>query len=184
MQLLDRDVPASNSRRGGVDTMDRFAGVDCHPSSHPIAVIDAQGRLLAQTTIPSTPHGYREALAAIDGLGSVVWGLEGTGTYGRPFADYLVARGAIVYEVPGAVTKRYRKHSTRPGKSSPIDAKAIAEALLRARERLPRCFGSTNLEALRVLYDHRDRLVRDRTQAVIAYVARQCGSSCLMYQLI
>ncbi len=146
--------------------MDRFAGVDCHPGSHTIAVIDAQGLLLAETTIPATPDGYRDALATSDRLGCVIWGLEGTGTYGRPFADYLVARGAIVYEVPGAVTKRYRKHSTRPGKSDAIDAKAIAEALLSERERLPRCFGSTNLEALRVLYDHRDRLVRERTQAV------------------
>lgn len=145
---------------------DRFAGVDCHPDSHTIALIDAQGRLLAQTTVPSTPDGYREALAVADGWKSVVWGLEGTGTYGRPFADYLVARGRIVYEVPGAVTKRYRKHATRPGKSDAIDAKAIAEALLSERDRLPRCFGSRDLEALRVLYDHRDRLVRERTQAV------------------
>lgn len=146
--------------------MTGFAGVDCHPDSHTIALIDHQGRLLAEKRIAAEPSGFAEALRELRCGDNVVWGLEGTGTYGRAFADYLVSRGLTVYEVPGAVTKRHRKHSTRPGKSDPIDARAIADAVLRERDRLPRFFGSSDLEALRVLYDHRDRLVRERTKAV------------------
>lgn len=146
--------------------MSRFAGVDCHPDSHTIVLVDDQGRLLIEKTIASEASGFGHALGEEWCRGDIVWGLEGTGTYGRALADYLVSHGFDVYEVPGAVTKRYRKHSTRPGKSDPIDARAIAEAVLKERNRLPRFFGSTDLEALRVMYDHRDRLVRERTQAV------------------
>lgn len=67
-----------------------------------------------------------------------MWGLEGSGSYGRAFADVLLGQGATVYEVPGAFTKRHRKHASRRGKSDLLDARAIAEAVLREAARLPR----------------------------------------------
>jgi len=54
----------------------------------------------------------------------------------------LVSTDAVVYEVPGRLTKRHRMHSTRTGKSDPIDARSIAEVVLRESDRLGRYYGS------------------------------------------
>ena len=99
-------------------------------------------------------------------IDAVEWGLEGTGSYGRAFADALLDTNAVVYEVPASFTKRHRKHASRRGKSDPLDARAIAEAVLREADRLPRCEQCDAQEAVRLRYDRRDRLVRQRTEAV------------------
>ncbi len=78
----------------------------------------------------------------------------------------LVESGALVYEVPGAFTKRHRKRASQVGKSDMLDAKAIAEAVLREVDRLPRFQWSPEREAIRMRYDQRDRLVRERTKHI------------------
>jgi len=143
-----------------------IAGVDCHKDSHSIVVVDSTGQVLSELVIPTTPQGYQAAVEAANKLGTVVWGLEGSGSYGRAFADVLLGEGATVYEVPGAFTKRHRKHASRRGKSDLLDARAIAEAVLREADRLPRCEQYDQQVAIRLLYDRRDRLVRQRTEAV------------------
>jgi transposase len=68
--------------------------------------------------------------------------------------------------VPGLYTKRHRKHSSRHGKPDMNDAKAIAEVVLREAGRLSNFYLATTQRALRIRYDQRDRLVRERTKAV------------------
>jgi len=142
------------------------AGVDCHRETHTIVFLDAVGKELEHFVIPTTPEGYAEAIARARPYGHVSWGLEGTGSYGRAFADALLQTGAIVYEVPGSFTKRHRRHGSHRGKSDLLDAGAIAEVVLREAGRLPRCERSDEQEAMRLLYDRRDRLVRQRTEAI------------------
>lgn len=142
------------------------AGVDCHKDSHSIVFVDGSGQMLAELVIATTLEGYQTAIDAARMLGSVVWGLEGSGSYGRFFADVLLGHGATVYEVPGTFTKRHRKHASRRGKSDALDARAIAEAVLREADRLPRCEQLDQQVALRLLYDRRDRLVRQRTETI------------------
>jgi len=142
------------------------AGVDCHKDSHTIVFVDGAGHILKVLAIAATPQGYQMAIDAGRELGNIVWGLEGSGSYGRPFADALLAQGATVYEVPGAFTKRHRQHASHRGKSDALDAQAIAEAVLREADRLPRCEQYDEQVALRLLYDRRDRLVRQHTEAL------------------
>jgi transposase len=146
--------------------MSVVAGVDCHKDSHSIAFVDGVGKLVQALTIAATEMGYREAVAAAASLGNVRWGLESTGCYGSVFAQTLTASGFTVYEVPGSYTKRHRKQGSRRGKSDPIDAQAIAEVVLRESDRLPRYYITVEREAIRLRYEQRDRLVRERTQAV------------------
>jgi transposase len=115
-------------------------------------------------SVPATSRGYAKAIEASRQYGEVRWGLEGTGSYGALFAQELVASGAAVYEVPGSFTKRHR--GSRHGKSDPIDAKAIAEAVLREADRLPLYGAAVEQQALRLRYDRRDRLVAERTRAI------------------
>jgi transposase len=142
------------------------AGVDTHRDTHSIAIIDSGGQILKQWTISATVEGYQQAIADAVEFGDVVWGIEGTGSYGRGFADSLLKAGATVYEVPGNLTKRHRRHSSRKGKSDQQDAQAIAEVVLREGDRLPRVEQLDEQEAIRLLYDRRDRCVRSRTESI------------------
>jgi len=142
------------------------AGVDCHQDTHSIVFLNFAGQLQKQLLIETTAEGYRQAVEAAAEFQEVQWGLESTGCYGSAFAKHLVEAGAIVFEVPGAFTKRHRKRASQSGKSDPLDAKAIAEAVLRESDRLPRFEWSVEREAIRLRYDQRDRLVRERTKHI------------------
>lgn len=146
--------------------MDVFAGVDCHKETHVVVFVAENGRVVRELSISADERGYAEAIATASELGRVSWGLEGTGVYGRAFANALVAANHDVYEVPGAYTKRHRKHSSHRGKSDRADALAIAEAVLREADRLPRFREFAEQETLRLRYDQRDRLIRERTAII------------------
>ena len=142
------------------------AGVDCHKDTHTIVFLNELGQVEQELSIAATARGYAKAIEVGRRFGDVRWGLEGTGSYGAMFAQSLVAVGATVYEVPGIFTKRHRKHESRRGKSDPIDARAIAEAVLRESDRLPLYSVAVEQQALRLRYDRRNRLVGERTKAV------------------
>lgn len=143
------------------------AGVDAHKDTHTVAFLDRVGRLIQTITIGADQSGYRKAMTAAKRLGGkVVWGLESTGCYANAFARRLLKSGAQVYEVPGSFTKRHRQRSSRTGKSDPLDAQAIAEAVLRESDRLPRYEIAVEREALRIRYDQRDRLAAQRTECI------------------
>lgn len=146
--------------------MEFFAGVDTHKDTHSIAILDALGQVLDAFTISATPEGYAEAISRSESHAVTAWGLEGTGSYGRCFALALLGSGAVVYEVPGAISKRHRGRLRHRGKSDPQDAHAIAEAVLRDRASLPRFRDDDAQEATRILYERRDRKVRERTDKV------------------
>jgi transposase len=139
------------------------AGVDCHKDAHVIAVLDEVGRVVEELTITGAVEFHR-ASDLMARCGDLTWGLESTGSYGRTFAEYLVACGACVLEVPARLTKRYRRHASRLGKSDPADARAIGEVVLRERTRLGQFYGDSPHEVVRVLYDLRAGLVRDRAE--------------------
>ena len=147
--------------------MPYIAGVDAHKNTHSVVFLDSVGRVVKSLKISTNAAGYEEALALARSLdGEVVWGLESTGCYASALARVLIASGAVVYEVPGSFTKRHRQRSSRTGKSDPLDAQAIAEAVLREAHRLPRFEEVEEREALRLRYDQRDRLVQQRTEVI------------------
>jgi len=141
------------------------AGVDCHKATHTVVFLTAVGEVRGELTFPTTPDGYEAALGEAAKLGCVEWAIEGSGLYGYAFAVYASASGSAVFEVPGLYTKRHRRHGSHHGKSDSRDAKAIAEVLLRERGRLSQFCLATIQRALRMRYDQRDRLVRERTNA-------------------
>ncbi|MGA8576070.1 MAG: IS110 family transposase [Candidatus Cybelea sp.] len=147
--------------------MDHVAGVDTHKDTHVIVIIDGVGKLVRALSVPATSSGYRRAISVASELGgTLAWGLESTGCYGASFARKLTDAGFDVFEVPGSFTKRHRLRSSRTGKSDTLDAQAIAEAVLRERDRLPRYTYSAQREGIRLRFEQRDRLVRHRTEAI------------------
>lgn len=147
--------------------MKTVVGVDTHKASHAIVVLSVIGEDLANFSIPATPAGFQDAFDRVLRItNEAEWGIEGAYTYGAGLADFLKVHGCVVYEVPGSVSKRHRRQSSRHGKTDPLDARAIAQAVLLEGERLPRYERSGDHEVVRLLYESRDRLVRHRTEAV------------------
>lgn len=141
------------------------AGVDCHKSSHTVAFLNAVGEVCGQLTFSTSEGGYQAALALAKALGCNEWGLEGSGCYGYAFAVFAAAEGAVIFDVPGILTRRNRKHSTHRAKSDVNDARAIASIVLGEADRLAKFSHAVTQRALRMRYDQRDRLVRERTKA-------------------
>ena len=81
--------------------MEAFAGVDTHKDTHTIVIVDQLGKEVEHFSIATNSAGYAKAMELAAKYVGLIWGLEGTGSYGRPFADDLVREGHTVYEVPG-----------------------------------------------------------------------------------
>ena len=146
--------------------MKYFAGVDTHRDTHSIVIINELGEVLDRFTIPTSSAGYTEAIARSEKHPEIEWGLEGIGSYGRSFADALLRAGKTTYEVPGMISKRSRRRLRQRGKSDVQDAHAIAESVLRERATLPRHLEEDAEEATRLVYERRDRKVRERTEKI------------------
>jgi transposase len=140
-----------------------IGGVDTHSRTHHAAVIDQQGRLLADAEFSAHTDGYRQLLGWLRRHGQLCSvGVEGTGTYGAGLTRFLLDHGVPVLEAdrPNRKTRRQR------GKSDPIDAEAAARAVLAGvATALPKRRDGI-VEAIRVLRGVRAGAVKARTAAV------------------
>jgi transposase len=105
-------------------------GVDSHLDVHVAAALDPLGTLLGSEPFATTPAGYKELVAWLEGFGDVAKvGVEGAGSYGAGLARFLRCRGVQVIEVdrPNRAARR------RSGKSDPLDAIEAARAALGGR---------------------------------------------------
>jgi transposase len=84
-----------------------------------------------------------------------------------PLEQALLASGERVLRVAPKLMGVSLRGEREPGKSDPIDAGAIARAVLREGvERLPGAFLDGSAVEIRLLCDHRDVLVNERTRLI------------------
>src|SRR5665213_2030404 len=144
-------------------------GVDTHKRSHTLVAVDAAtGGVLGERTIVASDEGALAALRLLAGLGEDrVWAIEDCRHVSGRLERALVAAGERVIRIPPAMTANSRRVQRRPGKSDPIDATAVALAALREGvERFPAAFLDEQAMEIRLLYDHRDQLIVERTRMV------------------
>jgi len=144
-------------------------GVDTHKRSHVLVALDDEGRQLGTRTIANTPEGWAEALAWARGKQQQHrrWGIENGGSLGKGFAQFLLAQGeAVVREVRPQRTAQYRRRGRTQDKTDQADALAIARLLLAEGEHLPAIPRDDVSTELRLLSDHRDNLLVDRTRLI------------------
>lgn len=104
-----------------------FGGIDSHLDTIHAAVIDAQGRSVADQEFPTTATGYREAVAWLIKHGPLqAVGIEGTSSYGRGINTAVTHAGLKVVEVSGTRPAERR----RQGKTDQIDAYRAARSVL------------------------------------------------------
>ena len=95
------------------------------------------------------------------------WGIENSGSWGKGFAQFLLAQGETdVREVRPHRTAQYRRRGRTQDKTDQADALAIARVLLAEGAELPHVAADDQSTELRVLSDHRDNLVVERTRLV------------------
>src|SRR5215211_2651077 len=142
-------------------------GADTHKRSHTVAAVAAAiGELLGDQTVPVGPRGLGALLRWARGLdGDRVWALEDCRHVSGSLERFLIERGERVLRIPTHLTAKARKSARQRGKSDPIDALAVARAAL--QEGLE-SFPAAQLDGpeldLRLLVDHRERLVRHRVE--------------------
>jgi transposase len=142
-------------------------GADTHKRSHTIAAVAARtGELLGEQTVPVGHRGFAALLRWAGALdGERVWALEDCRHVSGSLERFLIGRGERVLRIPTHLTAQGRRRARQRGKSDPIDALGVARAAL--QEGLE-CFPAAQLDGpeldLRLLVDHRERLVRHRVE--------------------
>src|SRR3954464_2705691 len=141
-------------------------GADTHKRSHTVAAVEAaSGRLLAEQTVAARRRSFEALLTWARGhSGERVWAIEDCRHVSGALERFLLAHGEAVVRVAPKLTVRERTTARERGKSDAIDAVAIARAALReGLEKLPAAQLAGPELDVRLLVDHRERLLAQRT---------------------
>ena len=138
-------------------------GVDSHKRTHTAVAADETGRRLAEKTVVATGAGHLELVRWAIRFPAHRWAIEDCRHLSRRLSNDLLRAGETVVRVPPKLMAGARRSSREPGKSDPIDALAVARAAL--REDLPAARLDGPEREVRLLVDHREDLVAERTRA-------------------
>ena len=151
-------------------------GADTHKASHTLGAVDAAtGRVIADRTIRAKRRTFDDLLVwAREIRGERVWAIEDCRHVSGALERFLLARGERVVRVPPKLLAGARRCARERGKSDLIDAVQIARAALReGLDTLPIAQLAGPELDVRLLVDHRERLVGQRT-ALINDLRWQC----------
>jgi transposase len=142
-------------------------GVDAHKATHTLVGVDAVGRKLDELTVPATGAGHIKALSWARSVfgADVVWGVEDCRQLSLRLEQDLLDAGQRVVRVPTQLMARTRASARTWGKSDPIDALAVARAVLREPD-LPVAQHDEVSREFKLLVDRRDVLVVHRTAVI------------------
>ena len=140
-------------------------GIDPHKRTLTATVIDPRGGILAAEHFRVSGEGHRALEAWALQFGVVArWGVEGSASWGRHTAIFLIARGHDVRDVCANRTPRHDRARQR-GKSDVLDSERIAREVL-AHPLLPKAFkragqdqGPDELHQLLAIWHNRRRSI-------------------------
>ena len=140
--------------------------IDPHKASWTAAVVDASLQPVATIRVPVSHDGYRALRRFADRWPDPTWAIEGASGLGAPLTARLRTDGIDVVEVPAKLAARVRMLSTGHGRKND-DADAVSVAIAaRTAPRLNSAAADGAVMALRAIVEHRDDLVKTRTQTV------------------
>ena len=143
-------------------------GADTHKDTHMAVAVDAAtGQVISELEAPARRAGFRAHLdwaRALAGEGDVAWAIEDCRHVSGGLERFLVDAGERVVRIPPKLMGASRKGARTRGKSDAIDATNVARAALREGvETLPSAYLDAASLEIKLLADHRERLVRSRT---------------------
>lgn len=139
-------------------------GIDAHKRTHTVVAVDEVGRQLGEkTTKSTTTEAHLDLVRWAERFGpDRTWAVEDCRHLSRRLEADLLAAGERIVRVPPKLMAHARDSARTYGKSDPIDALAVARAALR-EPGLPVAQLDGPSRELRLLVDHREDLVADRT---------------------
>jgi transposase len=142
-------------------------GIDAHKRTHTVVAVDDAGRELGQKTTTATcTADHLEMLRWAERFGpDRQWAVEDCRHLSRRLEADLLAAGERIVRVPPKLMAHARDSARTYGKSDPIDALAVARAVLRHPD-LPVAQLDGPARELRLLVDHREDLVAERTRCI------------------
>ncbi len=141
-------------------------GVDPHKLSVTIEVVDDREKILGSGRFTTDKAGFAALRKYVQQWSEREWAVEGSLGVGRPLAQRLMEVGERVVDVPAKLAARARLLDTGHGrKTDAHDAHSVAVAAVRAKS-LRVLAPDGQLEALRMLVDHRDQLSSQRVATV------------------
>ena len=138
-------------------------GVDAHKRTHTLVAADELGRELATETLAASADGHLAAIAWASWWPARRWAIEDCRHLTRTLEADLLRAGEQVLRVPTQMMAGVRRSARQPGKSDAIDALAVARAAWREPD-LPVAQLDGPSRQVRLLVDHRDDLVAERTR--------------------
>jgi transposase len=140
--------------------------VDPHKASWTAVVVTSSLAAADAVRVEANRAGYRQLRRFAAGWTDVRWAIEGAAGRGAPLAERLREDGIAVVDVPAKLARRVRLLSTGHGrKNDPADALSVGIAAWSALA-LRTVEVDQAIAAMRALTEHRDDLVRTRTQLV------------------
>jgi transposase len=142
-------------------------GIDAHKRTHTVVAVDEVGRQLGvRVTKTTSTAAHLELVVWAERFGGGRrWAVEDCRHLSRRLERDLLAAGEQIVRVPPKLMAHARDSARTYGKSDPIDALAVARAALR-EPGLPTARLDGPERELRLLTDHREDLVAERTRAV------------------
>lgn len=142
-------------------------GIDAHKRTHTVVAVDEAGRQLGvRVTKTTSTAAHLELVVWADRFGSERrWAVEDCRHLPRRLEADLLAAGEQIVRVPPKLMAHCRDAARTYGKSDPIDALAVARAAVR-EPGLPTARLEGPERELRLLVDHREDLVAERTRMV------------------
>lgn len=142
-------------------------GIDAHKRSHTVVAVDHLGRQLgSKTTSATTTKDHLAIVRWADQFGHErVWAVEDCRHLSRRLERDMLAAGERIVRVPPKLMAHARDSARTFGKSDPIDALAVARAALREPD-LPAAHLDEASREIRLLVDHREDLVAERTRHI------------------
>ena len=144
-------------------------GADTDKESHALAAVDeGTGKVRGGRQIKADEPGHLAAVRWARSLDEErVWAIEDCRHVSRRLEQALLAAGERVIRVPPHRMGTSRKGEREPGKSDEIDALAVARAVVKdGVEQFPVAYLNKQAMEIRLLLDHRNNLVAERTRTV------------------
>jgi transposase len=142
-------------------------GADVHKRTHTFVAVDEVGRKLGEKVVAATTAGHQQAVAwARATFGTELrWAVEDCRHLSARLERDLLTCGQQVVRVPPKLMAQVRASARTRGKSDPIDALAVARAVLREPD-LPVASHDDVSRELKLLVDRREDLVGQRTSTI------------------
>jgi transposase len=143
-------------------------GIDAHKRTHTVVAVDRRGRQLAAKTVGTNTKDHlgllrwAEQFRDDEGL---LWAVEDCRHLSRRLERDLLRSGQAIVRVPPKLMAHVRDSARTYGKSDPIDALAVARAAQREPDLAVARLDGPDRD-LRLLCDHRESLVNDRTRVI------------------